>query len=118
MSVVPQITPKEAKEKLENSSNFMILDVREKKEIDFVSIDDFIHIKMRDISIRYGELPKDKEIGVLCRSGARSGRVTVFLREQGYNAYNITGGILNWSDTIDKSLPKYKIKNSQISKFE
>ena len=113
---VPSISPLEAKEKLESSDNFIIVDVREDYELEFVSLNhstEFKHIRMREIPQRMSELPKDKEIGVLCRSGARSAQVTQFLRQQGYSAFNINGGILLWSDQIDPSLRKYKTMNGR-----
>ena len=52
--------------------------------------------------------PKTTEIVVHCKSGARSQRAALFLKEQGYtNVSNLAGGILAWADRIDKTLPKY-----------
>lgn len=112
---IPSISPSEAKTKLEsNNDNFIIIDVREDYEIEFTSLENTKNIRMREIPQRLDELPKDKEIGVLCRSGARSGQVTQFLRQQGFDAYNIHGGILAWSDTIDSSIKKYRDIRGQI----
>jgi adenylyltransferase/sulfurtransferase len=45
---------------------------------------------------------------VHCRSGARSGKVVAYLRQQGFDrTYNLKGGILEWIDKIDPSQPKY-----------
>ncbi len=41
------------------------------------------------------ELP-GQPIYVLCHSGARSARVVEFLEQQGYDAVNIEGGIIEW----------------------
>lgn len=116
MHRVPQISPKDANEKIKENDNFLILDVRENHEVSFSHLKqtEFTHIKMREIQSRYHELPKDKEIGVLCRSGARSAQVALFLNNNGYNAMNIAGGINNWSDTVDPSIPKYALRSSQI----
>jgi adenylyltransferase/sulfurtransferase len=52
--------------------------------------------------------PKTTEIVVHCKSGARSQRAALILKENGYtNVSNLAGGILAWADRIDKSLPKY-----------
>ena len=54
------------------------------------------------------ELPKDGTIAVLCRTGNRSMKVTMWLREQGYEgATNVGGGINAWAERIDPSLPQY-----------
>ena len=46
---------------------------------------------------KYRELPKSKNILLICRSGNRSGRAAAFLKEKGYSkVYNILGGMKNW----------------------
>jgi len=42
------------------------------------------------------ELDKTIEYIMVCRSGARSGRATQFLKEYGFNVMNMTGGMLAW----------------------
>lgn len=88
--------------------NFLLLDVREPDELAIASIPWAVAIPMDEVPARIAELPKDKPIAVLCRSGARSGRVTEFLNQNGYpNAANVAGGILAWSREIDPSVPQY-----------
>ena len=41
-------------------------------------------------------MPADGEVFVICRSGARSLRVAEFLRAQGIDAINVSGGTLAW----------------------
>jgi adenylyltransferase/sulfurtransferase len=88
--------------------DFVLLDVREPDEIATASIAGATLIPMGEVPERLGELPKDKPIYVLCRSGARSGRVTQFLAQNGFpDVANIAGGILAWSKEIDPSVPQY-----------
>lgn len=47
------------------------------------------------------ELEKSKEYIVVCRSGARSGRASQFLENQGYNVMNMTGGMLSWEGRVE-----------------
>ena len=90
------------------AEDFLLLDVREPDEIKIASIPWATVIPMGEVPARLDELPKDKPIAVLCRSGGRSGRVTQFLNENGYpNAVNVAGGILDWSKTIDPTVPQY-----------
>jgi rhodanese-related sulfurtransferase len=64
---------------------------------------------MQQIPSRINELPKDKEIAVLCHSGARSARVTQYLLQMGFNnVMNITGGIERWALEADASVPRYR----------
>ena len=107
---IPQISPEEAKTKASNG-HFMIIDVREDREVNYTSLSrvsvPFTHIKMGEIVSRVSEIPKDKQLGILCHTGNRSGQVTRYLRQQGFDAVNIRGGIENWAVTVDPSLPRY-----------
>jgi sulfur-carrier protein adenylyltransferase/sulfurtransferase len=88
--------------------DFLLLDVREPDEIATASLPWATVIAMGEVPERLAELPTDKPIYVLCRSGARSGRVTQFLEQNGYaDVANVTGGILAWSKEIDPSVPTY-----------
>ena len=109
-SPMPQITPQEAKTKASNE-NFLIIDVREDREVNYTNLSivsvPFTHIKMGEIVRRINELPKDKQLGILCHSGSRSGQVTRYLRQQGFDAVNIQGGIEYWAKSLDPVLPRY-----------
>ncbi len=54
---------------------FVLLDVREPSEIAAASLPDAVHIPMREVPHRMGELPKDEPIAVLCHHGGRSAQV-------------------------------------------
>jgi hypothetical protein len=57
-----------------------------------------IHIPMHLIPVRAAELPKDKDLVIYCRSGARSYHTCQFLVQQGYDkAVNLRGGIIAWA---------------------
>jgi rhodanese-related sulfurtransferase len=46
---------------------------------------------------RFQEIPKDKPVAIICRSGARSARATLFLRQNGFDRVaNVSGGMLRW----------------------
>ncbi|MFV2016463.1 MAG: rhodanese-like domain-containing protein, partial [Candidatus Heimdallarchaeota archaeon] len=83
------------------------VDVRENKELIVASVKGAQHIRIGDIPRRINELPKQKEIGLLCHTGVRSGQVAVFLRQHGFNAINIQGGIDLWSRSVDSTVPRY-----------
>ena len=60
------------------------------------------------IQVRFDELPKDRPIVVVCHHGARSLRVALWLREQGFHrATSLAGGIDHWARQIDPSLALY-----------
>ena len=65
-------------------------------------------IPMNEVPRRLGEIDRNREIVVQCRSGARSQRIAEFLAQQGYpNVKNLAGGILAWADQIDPKIQKY-----------
>jgi adenylyltransferase/sulfurtransferase len=85
-----------------------LLDVREPGELATVAVAGARHIPMREIPARMGELPTDRQVLVLCHHGGRSGRVTRFLRANGFlHATNVAGGIDAWALQVDPSLPRY-----------
>jgi rhodanese-related sulfurtransferase len=103
-----EITVADLKRKHHAGEDFMLLDVREPHEIAIASIPWATVIRMGDIPTHLGELPKDKEIAVLCHHGGRSAQVTMFLNANGFpNATNVDGGIDAWSTQIDPSVPRY-----------
>lgn len=90
-----------------NRSGYLLLDVREPDELKIASVAGAVHIPMGEIPSRFGELPPDRPIAVLCHHGVRSAKVTHFLQSNGLNAFNIAGGIDAWSERIDRSIPRY-----------
>lgn len=72
-----------------------LIDVREPNELAQVRIEQALPLPMSTLQDHLDELP-DGPIYVLCHSGGRSARVAQFLEQQGYDAINIDGGILEW----------------------
>lgn len=95
---IEEITGKEAIEAVKNGSVFV--DVREDHEVADTAydIEGGMHIPLGDIPARASELPKDKEIIVGCRSGARSMNACMYLNGEGYKVKNLQGGIMGWMD--------------------
>jgi len=101
-----QITPKEL-EPIKNKPNLFLLDVRTKKEFDFVNIGGKL-ISINDLKNRLHEIPKDKEIITICHHGIRSARATLFLLENGFSLVkNLAGGIDKYALEVDKNLKRY-----------
>ncbi len=106
-----EISPLEYVEKLKNGWKPFFLDVRRESEEKIVSLPNTsLRIDHTDIPLRIDEIPKDREIVIYCRSGARSAMVANFLKLSGnypMDVYNLSGGIHLWSSTIDSSVPRY-----------
>jgi len=106
---IPQMTVEQLKARMDAGTAPFVLDVREPHEYSICDIGAPL-IPVGDLPNQLHRLtfPKSTEIVIHCRSGARSQRAALFLKEQGYtNVSNLAGGILAWADRIDPSLPKY-----------
>jgi molybdopterin/thiamine biosynthesis adenylyltransferase/rhodanese-related sulfurtransferase len=104
---IPQLTVKELKQRRDAGEDIFLLDVREPYEFQIAQIGGKL-IPQNDVPQRLADIPRDREIVVHCRSGARSQRIAEFLKQAGYqNVVNLAGGILAWSDEIDPSVQKY-----------
>jgi adenylyltransferase/sulfurtransferase len=99
---------KELKRKIDAKDDFFLLDVREPNEFKIGRIPGSTLIPLGEVPQRYREIPRDKDIIVMCKMGGRSARAAAFLRQQGFKSVkNLKGGILDWSEKIDPSVPKY-----------
>jgi rhodanese-related sulfurtransferase/glyoxylase-like metal-dependent hydrolase (beta-lactamase superfamily II) len=78
--------------------NALLVDVREQNEWDAGHIEGAVHIPMAQLPDRLEELDKKMMTIVVCRSGNRSGKVAAWLINRGYDALNMTGGMLAWSE--------------------
>ncbi len=94
---IPEVDPHEAKTRIADGAYHV--DVREPDEFRTKRIPGAVALPLSSFLEAYeSQLPKDLPIVVSCRSGARSGRVTAFLLEHGYDAVNLGGGILAWEE--------------------
>ena len=104
---IPQITVKEFKARRDSGEDIFLLDVREPYEYQIAQIGGTL-IPQNDVPNRLAEIPRDREIVVQCRSGARSQRIAELLKQSGYTqVVNLAGGILAWADEIDAKVQKY-----------
>jgi sulfur-carrier protein adenylyltransferase/sulfurtransferase len=104
---IPQLTVKELKARRDAGEDIFLLDVREPYEYQIAQIGGTL-IPQNDVPNRLAEIPRDREIIVHCRSGARSQKIAELLKQSGYkDVVNVAGGILAWADEIDPSVQKY-----------
>ena len=75
----------------------VIVDVREPEEWHEGHVAGAKHIPLGALATRLSELPRDKEILTMCRSGNRSARAQALLQGQGFAPVrNVSGGIVAW----------------------
>ena len=74
--------------------NAFLLDVRNLPELAVESIPGALNIPFPELRARLHELPRDREILVICRSGQRAYYATRILLQNGFQARNISGGML------------------------
>lgn len=102
---VPEVEPAWV---VQNQPSVTILDVREAEELDesMKGLDNAIFIPLSELRERMDEVPTDKPVVTLCRSGKRSAMAINILKENGHSKVaNIYGGILRWkSSAVPHSL--------------
>ncbi len=104
---IPQMTVKELKQRIDAGDDLFILDVREPFEHQIGNIGGKL-IPQNDVPRRLGEIDREREIVVHCKSGGRSQRIAEYLHQSGYaNVSNLVGGIVAWAEQIDPGVPKY-----------
>lgn len=79
------------------SEEAVIVDVREDEERGAGRIPGSEHVPLGELRERLGELPEEKEIVLVCRSGNRSSMAAAALSEAGYRAANLEGGVKAWT---------------------
>jgi adenylyltransferase/sulfurtransferase len=97
---------------LDNRHAFRLIDVREPFEVEICGIGGAILIPLDKIQEKNPEnlngIRKDEEIVLHCKGGVRSLKAAKTLKKMGYlNVKSMRGGIGEWSDKVDSSVPKY-----------
>ncbi|MFO0349993.1 MAG: rhodanese-like domain-containing protein [Alphaproteobacteria bacterium] len=93
---VPEIAPEWIEE---NGDKVHLIDVREPQEFnaELGHAPGAVLVPLGTLPQRLGEIRKDKPVALICRSGARSARATLFLRQNGFDRVaNVSGGMLRW----------------------
>ncbi len=92
----PEIDARRAKAAIDQQ-NIFLLDVREPVEWQAGHIAGAVNIPLGSLEARRDEVPRDRRIIAVCRSGARSGYACEELRLNGYQVENLLGGMMAWA---------------------
>ena len=101
-----EITVKELKEKMDSGETPVMIDVREPYEYEMSNIG-ALHIPLGTLPQKLGELEeyKNKEVVMICRSGARSANATNYLTQNGFpDVANLNGGMKAWAAEVDPTM--------------
>jgi len=102
------VTVEQVNSKITEKDSIFLVDVRTVPEFDgsLGHIDGAILLPLAELEVRMTELEdlKDTEMIVICRSGNRSGQATRLLRENGFQAFNMQGGMLAWDKMLKAAI--------------
>jgi rhodanese-related sulfurtransferase len=73
-----------------------LLDVRENDEWRAGHAPDAVHIPLGELGARAREVPTDRDVYVICRSGVRSAQAVAAFNNAGWRATNVDGGMHAW----------------------
>jgi len=108
-SDLPELSVHDLKARQDAGDRPFLLDVRKPHEAEIANIGADQLIPLDELEGRLAEIDAEPgdEVVVHCRSGGRSAKATELLRKKGYDAKNLAGGTLAWSEEIDDSVPQY-----------
>jgi len=109
--IAPALTPQQVKDKLDKKENFILLDVRSPMEWKNQRIDapQVELLPLPELRKRIGELPKEEEIVVMCRTSIRAYQALRILAGAGFKDIKfLDGSIAAWPyDTVSTPPGKY-----------
>jgi rhodanese-related sulfurtransferase len=96
--VINEIDSESLHGRIASGEDVLLVDIRTPAEIAQGAIPDAMQLPMHLIPIRISELPKDRDVVLYCRSGARSYQACTYMMQQGYDrVLNLRGGIIAWA---------------------
>ena len=88
-----EITAEELRRRLEAREPILLLDVREPGEHAVDAIEGSRLVPLGQLASRLGEIPRDRPIAAYCAAGMRSAKAAKMLRDKGFQAVSLRGGI-------------------------
>jgi len=101
------VSAQEAHELLNSSQPPFVVDVRQPDEYRNGHIAEAKLLPLGELASRMAELPKDRDLLIVCQSGARSGVACQQLAAEGYRVMNLRGGMTAWG------MARYDIKRGK-----
>jgi rhodanese-related sulfurtransferase len=95
---IPSVTVREAQARLtQPDGDATLIDVREPWEYVEVRAQSAKNIPLSELIRRVGEIPRDKDVLLICHTGQRSLSAAAYLQRQGIaRVFNVEGGTEEW----------------------
>ena len=100
----PEITAEELAAVLGTGDAPQLVDVREPEEFEAWALAGARNLPLSHLAAALDQVARDREVVVICASGARSARAVHAMRAAGIPALNLTGGMLAWSAVYDTAV--------------
>lgn len=86
----------------------LLVDVREPWEYEICRLEGSVNVPLAQIPARADELPRDREIVMICHHGMRSYQAGQYLLRAGFaQVVNLDGGIDAWAALVERDMPRY-----------
>jgi rhodanese-related sulfurtransferase len=109
LRMVDNLGPRQVNERLRREDPPLLVDVREPWERHAAAIPDSHHVPLGELPFRLDELPRDRDLVIVCHHGNRSLQAAWWLAGQGYDRLaNLDGGIDGWSREVAPDIPRYQ----------
>lgn len=99
--LITSITTMELAPRLDSDATLYLLDVREPDEVADWQIPNVHNVPVGQLSSHVAELPRDKDIVVICAKGARALQSAEILATHGIASKVLEGGMSAWASTYD-----------------
>ena len=104
------ITVTQLKQRLDTGEPLVLIDVREPFEWDIANLGEYgaRMIPLGEVLERAGEIERNEDVVIYCRSGSRSAGAVRQLRARGFErVFNLRGGLIAWATEIDPAMEIY-----------
>ena len=104
------ITVTQLKQRLDTGEPLVLIDVREPFEWDIANLGDYgaRMIPLGEVLERAGEIERNEDVVIYCRSGSRSAGAVRQLRARGFErVFNLRGGLIAWAEEVDPTMDIY-----------
>jgi rhodanese-related sulfurtransferase len=107
MDLTREVSPAEVAQQAESGELFLLLDVRNPWEYEICHIEGSVLVPLGQLPGRVAEIGRDRRVVVYCHHGQRSLMAAEFLRQEGYDAVSMAGGIELWAQEVEPDMARY-----------